>query len=82
LAVFEAHDVHHNPVRRLSDAREAAVEQHVIAVGDDEPVLVAERVGSRLDELEEAFRAQAGYARCAGCTKATSSARQRRSPAC
>jgi hypothetical protein len=42
----------------LSDAREAPVEQHVIAVGDDEPVLVTEGVGGRLDELEEAFAAR------------------------
>src|SRR5271163_4192501 len=42
LAVFEAQDVDHNPVRRLSDAREAAVEQNVIAVGDEKPVLVTE----------------------------------------
>ena len=39
LPVLEAHDVHHDPIRRLTDVAEPAVEQHVVAVGDGEAVL-------------------------------------------
>jgi hypothetical protein len=53
LAVLEAHDIHHDPVRRLADVAKPAVEQDVIAIGDGEPVLVAEIFGDPLDQGEE-----------------------------
>ncbi len=53
LAVLEAYDIHHNPVRRQAHAREPAVEQHVVAIGDGKPVLVVEAVGCTLDQGEE-----------------------------
>jgi hypothetical protein len=44
LAVLEAYDIHHN-LRRQAHAREPAVEEHVVAIGDGKPVLVVEAVG-------------------------------------
>src|SRR6202048_1215060 len=55
LAVLEAHDIHHDPVRRQAHACEPAVEQHVVSVGDGKPVLVMEAVGCALDQREEAL---------------------------
>src|SRR5580658_5246335 len=55
LAVLEAHDVHNDPVHRPAYAAKPAVEQHVIAVGDGEPVLVTEVFGNSLDQGEKPF---------------------------
>src|ERR1700722_15578428 len=53
LAVLEAHDVHNDPVHRTAYAAKPAVEQHVVAIGDAEPVLVAEIFWNSLDQGEK-----------------------------
>ena len=39
--VFEPDDVGRYPVGGLPDVGESAVQHHIVAVGDDQPVLVA-----------------------------------------
>jgi hypothetical protein len=53
LAVFEADDVDGDPGGRAPDARETAVGDDVVAFGDDQLVLVAQRRRSRADEVEQ-----------------------------
>ena len=43
----------HDPTRRQPDAAKPAVEQHVVAIGDGEPVLVAEIFRNPLDQGEK-----------------------------
>ena len=54
LAVGDADDVGHHPVDRLAVIREPAVQNDVVAVGDDELMLVAQFCGQALDEVEQA----------------------------
>src|SRR6266481_5328279 len=42
LAVLEAHDIHHDPVRRPAQAAKPAVEEHVVAIASGKPVLVVQ----------------------------------------
>ena len=53
LAVLEAHDIDHDPVRRQAYVAEPAVEKHVFAIGDGKPVLVAEIFGDPFDQCEK-----------------------------
>ena len=53
LAVLDADDVGRNPGDGPSAAGEPAVEHHVVALGDGELVLVAQRIGQGTDQFEE-----------------------------
>src|SRR6185295_2207548 len=57
-AAFEAYDVDDDPCRGLADAGEPPMEQHVVAVGNGERILVAHRSGRVPDEIEETFTAR------------------------
>src|SRR5580700_7274990 len=56
LGVLEAHDVHNDPVHRPAHAAKPAVEQHVVAIGDGEPVLVAKFSGTPLTKAKSPSR--------------------------
>jgi len=53
LAVLDPEDIGHDPVPGLAAAGEVAVEDHVVAVRDDQAGFVPQRCGSRLDQVEE-----------------------------
>src|SRR5580693_8243868 len=53
LAVFETDDVGGDPGGRAAVARETTVGDDVVALGHDEVVLVAQRLRSRADEVEQ-----------------------------
>ena len=55
FAMLKAHDIHHDPVRRQADAAKPTVKQHVVAIGDDKPILVTEVIGETFDHVEESL---------------------------
>src|SRR6185295_16400947 len=57
-AAFEAYDVDDDPCRGLADAGEPPMEQHVVAVGNGERILIAHRGGRVPNEIEETFTAR------------------------
>jgi len=61
--VGDADDVSDDPVGGLVDLGEAAVQHHVVAVGDDQLVFVTQFGRQRLDEVEQAVAP--GFDMCA-----------------
>jgi hypothetical protein len=57
LAVFDADDVGGDPGGGPPIAGEPAMRDHVVALGDDELVLVFQRVWRRADQVEQAVAA-------------------------
>ena len=58
LAVFEADDVGGDPGRLPPAPGKTTVRDDVIAFGENELVFVAQRVGQRADEVEQAIAAR------------------------
>jgi hypothetical protein len=59
-AVFEPQDVNHDPVHGQPDPRKPAVEHDVVALGDDQRIIVAQLFGQGLDEFEEPLAPRGG----------------------
>src|SRR5262249_32433207 len=57
LAILETHDVGRDPGRGPASAGEPSVRDHVVSLGDDQMVFVAERVGEAANKIEQAIAA-------------------------
>jgi hypothetical protein len=64
LAVFEADDVGSDPRRFSSAPGETTVRDDVIALGENELVLMAQRVGQRANQIEQPVTAGLDMALC------------------
>ena len=53
LAVFETDDIGGDPGDRAAVARETAVGDDVVTFGDDQLILIAQRLRQRADEVEQ-----------------------------
>ncbi len=57
FAVLYADDVHRNPVGRMAEVAEAAVDHDPFVLGENQPMFIAKRGWGCPDEIEETFPA-------------------------
>lgn len=57
-AILDPYDVGRDKRRRASIARETPVDDHIVAFGHDQAVLVAEGAGQVADEIEQPVAAR------------------------
>jgi hypothetical protein len=53
--VLETNDIGGDPVHRCAKARETAMDNHEVSLGQDEPWLILQRRWKALDEIEKAL---------------------------